>query len=110
LIEADLQRYYGIDLRDPSLGVRRIRALLHGLPRDSALMRHEHGPTADWGNAEELLALVAELVHSSIRVQAKPGSVKPLRIPRPYEQTRPNRQATPAEMAAFLGRTTRGTK
>lgn len=58
-MEADLLRYYRVDLLDyhrGTLSPRRLRVLIKHLPRDSALVRALHGDVAEWGLAEHLLA------------------------------------------------------
>ena len=64
------------------MGMRRLRALVTGLPRDSALFRD-----GGWDEQTELLATVAELTDQGNRLlhgafmQGKPP--KPIEIPRP---------------------------
>lgn len=86
--------------------------LLSGLPRDSAFIRAVLGENADWGQQEELLASIAELLDLSNRLflqaNSKPGtrSPKPIEIPRPYknqpEQHQPTQQATREEIERFF--------
>jgi hypothetical protein len=85
--------------------MRRLHSLIMRLPADSALARYQLGESADWSMEAELLAVVAELTHTSIRAQAaNPQAITPLRIPRPYD-TRPQHQPANAnELAAFLHR------
>jgi hypothetical protein len=91
-LEADFARSYGVDLRElvgdhPPFGMRRLRALILGLPPDAMVWRREPG----WGTAEELAALNAELTHSVVRVLvsafSKKGSspLRPFHVPRPFE-------------------------
>ena len=105
-MEADWQRSYSRDLRDdlfgePGIGLRRLRALVFGLPPDAMLWRQRPA----WGTAEELAALNVEVAHSTMRVLLsaygrKGASVpKPLRIPRPEttERRRPRRRRPVSE-------------
>ncbi len=58
-IEADLLRYYGIDLLDfyrGTLSGRRLRILLRHMPYDSALVRKMNGGRPGWGLTDHLLA------------------------------------------------------
>jgi len=51
-VEADLLRFYGVDLLDAHRGRlsrRRLRVLIQHLPRDAALVRALHGDEAEWG-------------------------------------------------------------
>lgn len=66
-LEASFQASYGIDLRralwGPRLiGVRRIGALIGGLPPGGPLDRSLNGAAAGWGPREEFLATAAELL------------------------------------------------
>lgn len=69
MIEADLQRFYGVPLTGVWTGqltLRRLRVLLEGLPPDSstayALAGVEQGPLAGWKLSDALLGrLVDEL-------------------------------------------------
>jgi hypothetical protein len=56
-----------------------------------------------------MLALIAELEHAALRAQAgkKASSIKPLRIPRPYERRERKKASSAADMVAFLDKTTR---
>jgi hypothetical protein len=96
-----------VDLRDPSVGVRRVRALIRGLPTDAAFVRSQLGPTAAWTNDSEMLASLVELTHANLRAKAgkKAGNIPPLRIPRPYDRRAKRKPSTPAELQAFLTKT-----
>lgn len=77
-VEADLQRYYRVDLRDLWTGrltLRRLRVLLDGLPPESAWAtairrREDYTPgKADldavrWGTVHELLAALIDATNS----------------------------------------------
>ncbi len=92
-LEADLQRFYGLELVPALFGPRRLSprrlvALVRNLPRSSAVARYEIGERRDWGYTEELLALNAELSDYGNRIAlmaATRGKAKP----RPLKITRP---------------------
>jgi len=96
------------------MGVRRLLALVRGLPPDSATWRQEHG----WGHQEELLASLLELTDAWGRALAQllGGRVqgKPLRIQRPGEQREqaepesPPVETDPNAIARFFGLKARG--
>jgi hypothetical protein len=112
-LEADFLAVYRLDLRevlgdDAPFGMRRLRALIEGLPPSAMFWRREPG----WGTTEELLALNAEVTHSAIRVLlaafSKKGSSlpKPLHVPRPWDvrrRPRPRRRVAESELAAYGG-------
>lgn len=116
-LEADFQREYGIDLRDAlfgenAIGVRRLSALINGLPADSATMRKVTSGGQQWGQVEELLATLCELVDLTNRMlyaanfdTKKEAVWDPIKIPRPYGQevTIVKKKATTAETLSFLG-------
>lgn len=57
-LEADLQRYYGIDLADlwhAGLSVRRLSVLIAGLPSDSLTAEALTGVPRAWSNVEPWL-------------------------------------------------------
>lgn len=63
-MEADLQRFYGVDYRDrwrddehgrPRLTLRRLAVLVTHLPPDSAVGRHERDGKAHWSLEAHLL-------------------------------------------------------
>ncbi|MDF1596942.1 MAG: hypothetical protein P1T08_12760 [Acidimicrobiia bacterium] len=90
--------------------LRRLRSLLFGLPPGAAIYRDVAGTPPDqppWGYTEELLAVIAELVHENIRVLVKANSKKgtrlpdPLRLPRPW--TPPRRPATAHDLKLLFG-------
>jgi hypothetical protein len=95
-LEADFQREYGIDLRealygDNPIGGRRLTALINGLS-PSSLTALKNGGTGGqvWGNTEELLATLCELVdrmnYMYHQIHFKPPHPQHLEIPRPYER------------------------
>lgn len=108
-------REYGIVLGDAlwgpePLGVRRLTALVAGLPPAGSLGRDlDPFLAAGWDSATELTAMVAELVDHSNRMYLMANSKKgtrlppPLFIPRPG-QPRRRRKPTKAELKASLGR------
>jgi hypothetical protein len=92
-IEADLLRWYHVDILDlgtERLSWRRLNSLIRHLPRDSAFVRAMLDERARWGEAEHLLAAVVDAIqagnwllasaHSKHRVQ------RPKRILRPGER------------------------
>ncbi|WP_244177599.1 hypothetical protein [Streptomyces atriruber] len=58
-LEADLLRFYGLDLLDwhrGRLSSRRLAVLIRHLPRDGAVARETEGEAADWSVGDYLLA------------------------------------------------------
>jgi hypothetical protein len=111
-VEADLLRYYGVDLLDyhrGTLSARRLRVLVEHLPRDAALVRALHGERADWGLAEHLLAATVDqlatgnwLFVAANRDEHADVPERPKPVPRPgIEDEDPG--ATPEQIAAFFG-------
>lgn len=78
----------GQDLR--VMGLRRIRVLIAGLPRDSVTVRATT-PEAEWSTTDHLLAGLIEVIDQTswrpVMPHAKQGwkPPKPLHIPRPGE-------------------------
>lgn len=102
-VEADFQRFYGVDARDVltgRIGVRRLTSLLEGMPADSALAREVLG--SDWTSDTALLAVIAD----RLGVVASHGygfKSPPDPVPRPAGlQPRPRVVTDPAEIAAFF--------
>ncbi|MGH2651761.1 MAG: hypothetical protein ACRDHK_11190 [Actinomycetota bacterium] len=65
-VEADLFSHYGVDLREAlwgsgALGVRRLAALLRGLPRGGAVHRALDPQGWDWSHGDEILAHLSGL-------------------------------------------------
>jgi len=89
-IEADLQRWYGVELGDRYRGRltdRRLLVLIRHLPRDSALMWDADPETAAWGLAEQLSAAQTDALNMlawmyANRNQRHP-TARPKRIRRP---------------------------
>ena len=110
-MEADLQRYYRVDLRDlwrGGLTLRRLRVLLDGLPPDSlwwTAMRQRDDllatagggdvDTARWDTTHELLAALIdatnEVAWTVAQVNSKHKLPSPSRFPRPG--TKPRRRS-----------------
>lgn len=115
-LEADLYRFYRLELPEilwgtPRISLRRLRSLIGGLPHESAFGLALGAYTPGWGNAEELLALIAELTHDSNRLFVVANSRKGTAIPKRLELERPPRKgqkktyrnATSEEIAAMFG-------
>jgi hypothetical protein len=98
-------RFYGLDLRREieTMGVRRLFALVQGLPLDAATWREER----TWTQRDELAALQVELtdVWGRLIFSALGGKPKgkPLRIARPAQQAE-EKQITsdPGEIARWF--------
>jgi hypothetical protein len=110
-LEADFLHYYKTDLRQAlwgheKVGVRRLAALVHGLPPTSAVFRAN---SAAWDDETELAAVQVELTHSLLRtliaVNSKKGAQlpDPLRIPRPWDLPKIQKRGTSmAELRSIL--------
>lgn len=108
----DLRAAFGAG--DPILtGVRRLLALVRGLPRDSATARAEIGPDRfEWTTETELMAIMVDrfavFQHTWLQAHVKEGTTipAPVFVPRPGEPAGPGpdgrRTATGAEIAAFV--------
>ncbi|WAP59827.1 hypothetical protein [Streptomyces sp. S465] len=62
-LEADLLRYYGVDLLDwhrEELSSRRLAVLVRHLPPDSAFVRSREGEAAEWTLTDHLLAAAVD--------------------------------------------------
>ena len=118
-LEADFQREYGIDLREAlysedeskRIGMRRLSNLVAGLSPRSTTFRKVYGDGSEWGSAEEILSVIAELIDVLNRLTysaatGKTPNWKPLRIPRPYQnvpiRSEPRRPSTASEIRAFF--------
>ncbi len=91
-IEADLARYYGIELGAVLRGTltwRRLGVLVRQLPRDSALARALDPEEAAWSLGDHLLATVAELVSQGNWLLANQGVEKSKQSPQPKRIARP---------------------
>lgn len=67
-LEADLARYYGVDLADlyrdgSTLTYRRVHTLLERLPAESELVLELYGERARWDDRTELAALAVDLLN-----------------------------------------------
>jgi hypothetical protein len=117
-IEADLAHYYGADLLDlyrGTLSVRKLFALVSGLPQGSALHRALRGDAADWDTNDYLLAAVVDYLAVAnwlfIQANSKKGTKNPFPEPvkRPGAKSKddePKRFASAKEVSAFLARVT----
>jgi hypothetical protein len=105
---------YGIHLGNALWGerpmsVRRLGALLAGLPARNALARalDPKGVGSDWGHVEELLATQAELIDQGNRLfyqaHAKKGSrdPEPIKIRRPWDEELAAPVASQDELRAY---------
>ncbi len=98
-LEADLLRYYGIDLLDwhrETLSARRLAALVKHLPHDSALNRELHGEAAEWSVSDHLLAAAvdhlaaANWMFASVNSEEGDQPEPPAPVPRPsYDDGEP---------------------
>lgn len=91
-LEADFQQWYGLDLAHmlDAGEFRRARALAEQLPRASRTVRALQ-PKAAWGDAEYLLAYIADNLAYMRYEQghSKKRRKKPKPYPRPTEKGRP---------------------
>ena len=86
VLEADLQRYYGVDLADlwrGGLSVRRLSVLVDNLPDDSATARRQ----TKGQNAWDLHALLLADVFHALTGEPHPSRPQPKRSAR-YSETR----------------------
>lgn len=115
-LEADLLRYYGVDLLDwyrGELSSRRLATLVRQLPRDSAFRLAQEGEAAQWSLTDHLLAAVVD--HLAIanwmfacvnRDEDEAPPEPPQPVPRPGAE--PDGSADvdgpgPSELARFFG-------
>lgn len=63
--------------------MRRLRALIDGLPLDGALARSVQPDWWFWRAEHEMLAMLVEITHN---MNIDPKKSKPLHIPRPYDK------------------------
>ncbi len=91
------------------MSTRLLLNLVRALPPDSAIARATDPHAAvGWGNAEELLALLAELVdlgnRTFLSANARPGVrvPEPVQIPRPGESVEVCRRASPSDVSRLL--------
>lgn len=91
MIEADLLRFYGVDLQrhlgTRKLTWRRLRVLIDKLPRESLFVQRLAGPLARWGDAEHLLASAIDelrlLSFYYLGVHGERAPAPPRMVPRP---------------------------
>ncbi|MET7360003.1 hypothetical protein ABZS76_16330 [Streptomyces sp. NPDC005562] len=119
-LEADLLRFYGLDLLDwhrGRLSSRRLAVLIRQLPREGAVARETEGEAAEWSVGDYLLAHVVDQLAQANWMFAtvnQDEDADPLGPPRPLprpgddpvEEPDPPLQAHsnpgPAELAAFF--------
>lgn len=86
-IEADLLRYYQVDVADlfsGDLSPRRVLALIRHLPRDAATKREVAGDVTAWGETEHLLALAIDTLNVANWQRAgDKRNPRPRPVPRP---------------------------
>lgn len=105
MLEADFQRFYRLDLRDP-IPPRRLWALIQGLPPDAAVWREEMA----WTPQQELMATTIEVIdlwgRRLMRMQGAKSSQLPeaIQIPRPGEQKRKRVETDARKIKAFMDR------
>ncbi|MBL1114069.1 hypothetical protein JK364_16960 [Streptomyces sp. 110] len=122
-LEADLLRYYGVDLLDwhrEALSSRRLAVLVRHLPPDSAFVRAREGEAAEWGLTDHLLAAVVDhlaianwMFASANRDEYADPPEAPAPVPRPgaadtsdgppADQAADGHAPTAAELARFFG-------
>jgi hypothetical protein len=113
-VEADLQRYYGVDLRDLARGRlswRRLEVLIAHLPRESETVRVLVGDQAEWGAVEHLLAAAVDALHAANwQRSGRKGAKRPTPIRRPGDKGtadvktyRPSRTFGRDEIDAMFG-------
>lgn len=93
-VEADFQSHYGLDLREllwgPSpCGVRRVLALVNGLPPDGATVRYSVYHGQQWSVTDELLAALIEEIDYGNRLYFSAHSKKNSQQPKPVKIRRP---------------------
>ena len=111
-LEADFQREYGIDLREAlygekPVGGRRLTALINGLSPESATMRKVHSGGIQWGQQEELLAALCEMLDTTNRLlflgfQFKGQVWDPIEITRPGQEEK-TKASTVEQLVSFFG-------
>lgn len=87
-MEADLLRFYGLDLWAELTGPRlrwcRLRVLIEQLPPGSATVRHIEGEKARWGETEHLLAVIVDVLQAQAWQFASAHSKRKPKRPKPY--------------------------
>ncbi|GAA3136667.1 hypothetical protein GCM10010466_29350 [Planomonospora alba] len=91
-VEADLARFYGVDLVDLYRGrisLRKVYSLVSSLPYDSATHKAVLGEAAAWGSIEHLLAATVDELRVSnwlfqrVNFEQNPPTPAPEPLPRP---------------------------
>lgn len=104
-VEADLQRFYGLQLVDAYTGRlswRRLLNLVTNLPEDSALAHRRVGP---WGLTAQLLAATVDELRVANWQRAQMGTKERLKPPKPIARPGVEEKEKPkmtAELAAKL--------
>lgn len=101
LLEADLLRFYGVDLRGlvtGELSWRRLKSLVAGLPRQAAVVRAALDDGADWGVTDHLMASVVDLLSSANWQRGGGKGARPKPVTRPGGRTKGNRLGRPSPM------------
>jgi hypothetical protein len=93
-VEADFQRYYGLDLREvlwgeARSGVRRILSLVNGLPMEGATFRATVTKGRSWSTTDELLATLIELTDFTNRILFSVNKKESTRVWDPIHISRP---------------------
>jgi hypothetical protein len=110
-LEADFQRFYGLDLVEAAhgpaqVGVRRLVALISNLPPESALAR-VYGTRSTWTNTDEMLAalLNVTVLHRFEWLRSLGVEVdEPTLVESPWAAPpEPPVLNTGSDLAAFLG-------
>lgn len=118
-----MQRYYGVDLLDlyrGTLSIRKLSALVSGLPRGSALHIAMRGEEAMWGTSDYLLAAAVDHLAVAnwlyVQTHSKKGANNPRPDPIPRPGTKPKQRndsrrfASAKEVSAFISRVTGGNR
>lgn len=98
-LEADFQRYYGLDLLDiyrGTLSPRKVAALAANLPAGAATWQ-EMGVDAAWTAEEHMLALIADTLQAANWQRGGGKGKQPKPLPRPADMKKQNE----AKNAAF---------
>lgn len=93
---------------ESAVGLRRVLALIRGLPVESSFIRDVLGDEAAWTIEAHLLANVVEVIDLArqgtvvgfAKANHKPKAVK---IPRPGSKKKQRREATAGDMVAIFG-------
>lgn len=107
-LEADLLRYYRVDLAGivtGTLSPRRLAALVRGLPEDAATIRAVAGTEAMWGLTEHLLARILDTLAGANWQRSGSKGPKPKPVPRPGvsdERRYGHTERSSSEVMAYL--------